>query len=252
MGKSKTVLWGAAVVLMFFLVWELVSTLQWVNPLFIPPFSKIVKNTCSMLLHKSLARDIAVSAGRAAAGTALAVILGVPAGLVLGLPYRALRSVLGSLTDVLSQINPFILFHILILFLGIGEPVKITIIVWAALWPVVFNTASGIEDSDRILFKAGRAFGGGRITFFYKVVLPAAAPRIFSGIRIGAGYSLFMLIAAEMMGGKSGLGWQILNYQVSFQIENIFSIALVIALLGIFFDGLIAGIQKVVLRGGNT
>jgi NitT/TauT family transport system permease protein len=61
-----------------------------------------------------------------------------------------------------------------------------------------------------------------------------------------------MLIAAEMMGGKSGLGWQILNYQVSFQIENIFSVALIIALLGIFFDGVIAGIQKIILRGEST
>ncbi|MDR2782639.1 MAG: ABC transporter permease [Treponema sp.] len=249
MGKKKTFFFSAVILVVFFSFWELVSTLQWVNPLFIPPFSKIVRSTFNMLIHKNLLNDIATSAGRAAAGTVLAVVFGVPAGLVLALPYRALKTVLGSFTDVLSQVNPFILFHILILFLGIGEEVKITIVVWSAVWPIMFNTASGIEDSDRLLFKAGRAFGGGRLVFFRKIVLPAAAPKIFSGIRIGAGYSLFMLIAAEMMGGKSGLGWQILNYQSSFQIESIFSAALVIALLGIVFDGVILGIQKICLRG---
>jgi NitT/TauT family transport system permease protein len=76
------------------------------------------------------------------------------------------------------------------------------------------------------------------------VILHGAAPRIFTGIRLGAGYSLFMLVAAEMMGGRSGLGWLIVNDQVNFQLENIFSTALVIALIGIGIDACMALIQK--------
>jgi NitT/TauT family transport system permease protein len=76
------------------------------------------------------------------------------------------------------------------------------------------------------------------------VILPAASPKICTGIRLAAGYALFMLIAAEMMGGVSGLGWLVAYEQVYFRIENIFSITLVIAALGILVDGFLILIQK--------
>jgi NitT/TauT family transport system permease protein len=244
MGRAPKFLPGIFIILLFFALWEISSRFYLVNPAFVPPFSRVVVNAFRMLTQGRMAGHIGVSLLRAFAGLVIAIALGVPLGFVLASGYGRLRLALGTLTDLLAQVSPFLLFHILILFLGIGEPVKVTILAWACIWPIAFNTAAGVENIDRLIIKAGRGFGSGRRELFCKVILAAASPKIFTGIRISAGYSLFMLIAAEMMGGRSGLGWLVLNYQVNFQLENIFSIALVIAVIGIITDGIMVLIQR--------
>jgi NitT/TauT family transport system permease protein len=244
MRRIRRLLWSSTIILLFFALWEFSSRFYLVNPAFMPPFSRVVVNALRMFAQGKLADHILISLLRAFVGLVIAVVLGIPLGFILSSGYGKLRLALGTLTDVLAQLSPFLLFHILILFLGIGESVKFTIIAWACIWPIAFNTAAGVENIDRLIIKAGRAFGSSKRELFFKVILAAASPRIFTGIRISAGYSLFMLIAAEMMGGRSGLGWLVLNYQVNFQLENIFSIALVIALVGIVVDGIMVGIQR--------
>jgi NitT/TauT family transport system permease protein len=244
MGKKQRFLLAAGIIVLFFALWEISSRLSLVNPTFVPPFSRVAANACAMLVSGNLFGHIGISLFRSLAGTSIAAVLGIPLGFALALGCERFKISLGTLADVLAQVNPFVLYHILILFMGIGEDVKVTIIEWACLWPVVFNTVSGVENIDRLILKAGRGFGGGRFRLFVKIILPAASPKIFAGIRISAGYSLFILIAAELMGGKSGLGWVILNNQANFQLENIFSIALVIAVLGILLDLLLESVQK--------
>jgi len=197
-----------------------------------------------MTASDGLLRHIGLSLFRSCLGLLTASALAVPLGLVLAFAPRRLRVIADSLTNFLSQISPFVLFHVVILFLGIGERAKISVIAWACLWPIVINTVSGVVNVNRVLVKAGRAFGISAMRLFATVILPAAFPAIFAGIRISAGYSLFMLVAAEMMGGSSGLGWLILNNQVNFQIENIFAIALCIALLGTALDAFMQLLQK--------
>jgi NitT/TauT family transport system permease protein len=246
-GTVQKRLAAAAIILLFFALWEASSRLYLVNPAFVPPFSNVARNVWRMAVHKDLLHHVALSLFRASLGTAIAAALGIPLGFLASGGCERFRIALGSLMDVLSQVSPFILFHVLILFMGIGELPKVTIIAWACVWPVLFHTADGVEHIDRLLLKAGRGFGGGRLALFFKVILPAVSPKVFAGIRISAGYSLFLLVAAEMMGGESGLGWLVSNEQRNFQIENIFSIALVIALLGILVDGTMVCIQKLLV-----
>jgi NitT/TauT family transport system permease protein len=249
MGRIQKTFTGILIIALFFALWEIASRLYWVNPAFVPPFTNVVSNIYRMFLHRNMAYHIAMSLYRSAVGVAIGTILGVPLGFLLAAGFEKLRIALGSLADILAQVNPFVLFHVLILFLGVGEAAKITIVVWACIWPVMFNTVAGVENIDRTLLRAGLGFGGSPLDLFFKVILPAAAPKIFTGIRISAGYALFILIAAEMMGGRSGLGWMIGNEQTYFRIENIFSLALVIAVLGILVDGLLQLIQRRLIPG---
>jgi NitT/TauT family transport system permease protein len=149
--------------------------------------------------------------------------------------------------EVSSQINPFILFHVLILFLGIGENIKIIVIAWTCIWPIMFSTISGLQNIDSLIIKSARSFGITRWKLLYKVSLPAAGPMIFTGLRISAGYSFFMLIAAEMMGCTSGLGWFILYSQENYRVPDLFAAAIVIALLGFGLDVLMQYIEKKVI-----
>jgi NitT/TauT family transport system permease protein len=244
MGKRRRFFISALIIAGFFGLWETASRFYLVNPAFVPPFSRVTLNAYHMLREGGLSAHIRASLLRSFFGLGIGILLGIPLGFGLSSAYGKLKEILGTLTDVLAQLSPFLLFHIVILFLGIGEQSKICIIAWACLWPVAFNTAAGVDNIDRLILKAGRAFGSGRRELFFKVIFAASSPRIFTGIRISSGYALFMLVAAEMMGGRSGLGWLVQNYQVNFQLVNIFSIALIIALIGIAVDALMVFIQK--------
>lgn len=125
-----------------------------------------------------------------------------------------------------------------------------TIITWTCIWPIVFSTISGIQNANPYLLKAGRGFGLGRLKLFYKIVLPSTAPAIFVGLRLSAGYSFFMLIAAEMIGSSSGLGWLILNSQENYELLRIFSAAMVIAVLGLAVDISMEFAEKKIIRVG--
>jgi NitT/TauT family transport system permease protein len=231
-------------VFVFLEIWELLSRIGILNPLFIPSFSDVVITIWNMFDSGNLTEHIIISSQRAIAGFLTAAAIGVPLGLILGGWFKNLEKAIEPLMEILSQINPFILFHIILLILGIGEATKVTIIAWTCIWPIMFSTISGIRNVNPILLKTGRAFGLGKLKLFYKVVIPAASPSIFQGLRISAGYSLFMLIAAEMMGCSSGLGWLVLVSQENYEIKKIFAAALVIAFLGLIFDIFIKTLQK--------
>jgi NitT/TauT family transport system permease protein len=242
MNKAVKLAIGTLIIALFFGLWELAGRLGGRQSALLPPFSRALGNIAAMFQTRNLAGHIAVSMGRAVSGLALGVVLGIPLGLLLGAARERLG--LGAFWRLLAQINPFLLYHVLISFLGIGEAAKISILAWGCLWPVTFNTADGVENTDRTLLKAGRAFGGGKLSLFFTVVLPAAAPRICAGARTASGYALLMLTASEILGARSGLGWLILVDQAYFRIVNIFSVVLVTALLGVFMDLCLAFIQK--------
>jgi len=132
-----------------------------------------------------------------------------------------------------------VLFHIIILFLGIGEAAKTFIIGWLCLWPVVFSAMNGVRDADPLLLKAARSLGVGRLRLFVSVVIPSAAPSIIAGLRLSAGYAFIMLIAAEMMGASSGLGWLVIQAQESYHVARIFAGAAVITGLALAVDGIL-------------
>jgi NitT/TauT family transport system permease protein len=228
----------------FILLWEITARSGVVNPMFIPAFSKVVLSIEKLLVSGPLIMHIAISLQRSLGGLAVAVVIGVPLGFIMGGWFRKTEMALAPLFEMAAQANPYILFHVLILFLGIGEAAKLAIIAWVCIWPILLNTASGVRNVDPVLLKAARSFGLQRWSLFYKVVLPATAPSIFTGLRLSAGYSFFLLIAAEMMGSSSGLGWFVLYSQENYNIEWIFSAAVVIALLSISIDTIVKYIEK--------
>jgi NitT/TauT family transport system permease protein len=242
--RSKSFLFKLGIILIFLLFWELVSRTGLVDRIFIPPFSEAFVNIYNLFQDNDLLEHLRVSVFRALSGFILAALAGIPLGLCLGLGPLRLKWAMEPLVEVLVQINPFILFHIIEIIMGIGEPARISVIFITCLWPVVFSTVIGISNVDAQLVKVGRSFNLSKIRLFLQVILPASSPKIFAGLRLSMGYSIFMLVAAEMMGAKSGLGWLITWEQLNFQILNIFSIAIVIALLGLCLDMIMEFIQK--------
>lgn len=230
-------------ILFFFLLWEGVTRLGLVNPIFVPPFSKVLGEVARMIETGDFFDNLYISFIRAVCGFCIALAAGIPLGFILGGWFPKIGGASQSLLEVCSQINPFLLLHIILLFMDVGEASKITIIAWTCIWPIIFSTISGIKNADPDILKLGRSFGLNRLFMFGKVVLPEAMPFLFTGIRLSAGYSFIMLIAAEMMGSNSGLGYYILNSQVNFRITQMYAAVFIIAVMALIIDFLLERLE---------
>jgi NitT/TauT family transport system permease protein len=218
-----------------------------VDSAFIPPFSTVLAAIWELGQTGNLLHHVGLSLFRALAGFLLAVVIALPLGFLLGGWFRCLEAAITPLTDILAQANPFILFHVVLLFLGIGEATKVIIIASACMWPILFSTIAAVRHVDPVLWKTANSFGLSRVALFRKIVLPASAPSIFTSLRLSAGYAFFMLIAAEMMGASSGLGWLVLSYQENYHVVRIFAAATVIAALGLGIDAAMQGVQRLIV-----
>ncbi len=150
--------------------------------------------------------------------------------------------------QLFRQTSAFALFPVFILFLGIGELSKVAIIFWASFWPVLLSTVSGVKQVDRLLVNSALSMGASRRFVFFKVVLPASLPSIFTGVRLAGAYSITALVAAEMIGAHSGLGFLTLNSQETFQIPTMYAGILLLAVLGLLLNYLLALLERRLLR----
>jgi NitT/TauT family transport system permease protein len=218
-----------------------------VNTMLLPPFSEVVLSIEGLLVKGNLLTHIYLSLGRALSGFFIAVLTAIPAGIVMGGLSRRFQLAMEPLVEFLSQLNPFVLYHLILIFMGIGEATKTTIIAWACIWPLLFSTISGVGNIDPLYIKSANTFKLSRWQMAIKILLPGAMPQIMYGIRLSASYSLFMLIAAEMMGAESGLGFLIVLSQRYYQIKNVYATVVIIALLGVLIDAAINLVERKML-----
>ncbi|MCW2277697.1 ABC transporter permease [Heliophilum fasciatum] len=216
----------------FFVIWEMAPRIGLADPQFIPPVSQVIADMWKIGSSGELFIHIVTSLRRTLLGLFLAIVLAIPTGFILGGIFPRLTQYLRPLLRLFGQINAFSLFPIFILFFGIGEVAKVSIIFWSTIWPVLFTTIAGVQQVDPLYIKSARSVGANPVTIFFKVILPGAAPSIFTGIRLGSTTAFLMLIAAEMIGASAGLGWLIHNSQINNLIPRLFVATITIALLG--------------------
>lgn len=242
--KITSVLAGNLSIMVFFLIWELACRLEWIPRTFISPPSEVLSTLWDLLITGVLFKHIRVSFVRSFSGFLLAAVIAVPLGFLLGGWFRLFERILTPVLRLFSEINPFTLFPVFILVFGIGEISKIAMLFWVCLWPILLNTITGIKNVDNLLVKSARTMGVAGHTLFFKVILPAASPNIFHGLRTSCGVAFFMLIAAEMIGASSGLGWLVFNAQNNYQISKLFATTVTISALGLTLNYLFGEVEE--------
>lgn len=234
--RVKSFMLGNLSVFLFFLAWEALPRYGVLDETIIPSFSSVVQKLYVLAVQGELLNHIAISLQRAGIGFFLAALIGIPAGFLLAGKFPTLEKMLLPLLRLLEKINPFALFPVFILLLGIGEVSKISLIFWVCQFPIIFNTIMGQKAIDPLLIKTGRSMGASNIALFFKVILPAAVPSIFNGLKFGAQLAFIMVISAEMLGSSSGMGWMARNAQETYKITQLFGATMCIAILGLIIN----------------
>ncbi len=244
--KTLLKLYPIAVVL---IVWEAAARAGLVDPLFLPSFSASMKALAANTAL--LATDAAYSLGRAFAG----LVLGASVGLIIGMAmarYRAAESFLDPLVAALFPTPKLALFPLLMVWLGLGEASKVALIAVSAFFPVAINTYAGMRGVDRFLIWNARTKGAGALQLLTRVMLPAAMPFIFTGLRVATGYAFLLTVAAEMLSANNGLGFRIIYSQRTFEAETMYAGIVLVAALGFAVDRIVGWLGRHLIAWQDT
>lgn len=196
-----------------------------------PPLSEILTTFRETWLFDRFGSDAVPSLWRFGLGFAIAITVGIGAGVVLGL-VPLLREALDPVIDFLRALPPPALLPILIIVLGVGSSMRVFIIAFGALWPVLINTIDGVRGVDPTMVEMSRVYGLGRRQRVRRVILPAASPQIFVGVRISLAIALILMVISEMVASTNGLGYFVLQAQQTFAIREMWAGIIMLGLIG--------------------
>ena len=241
--RSVAVLRGTAGIATLALLWEYLPRAGVVDAYFIPPLHVVLQAWWHLATSGLLWTDIKASLVRSGAGFGLAVVIGVPLGATIAWS-RPVREFLQPVLEVFRNTAALALLPAFTLVLGIGETSKIAIVTYACFFPILLNTISAVAGVDAQLLRTARVLGLSPVATFRKVVLPAALPTIFTGIRIAGSVAILVLIAAEMVGANSGIGYLINYAEFNFLIPKMYAAILTASALGLVVNYGLVGIEK--------
>lgn len=222
---------GFGVLLGIAVVWEIAGRFGFIHKLFFPPATKILTSFVTMVVSGEVLRHVGVSMWRAGLGYVLAAVIAITLGVLMGY-WRAAYESFEIVVELLRAVPPPAIIPVAIVFLGIGDQMKIFIILFSCAFPILVNTIDGVRGVDPVLIRTAQTFGLGQARLIWRVVIPAASPFIMTGLRIALAIALILVVISEMVGATSGIGYFILDAQRSFRIPQMYAGMLVLALLG--------------------
>ncbi|MGW0911182.1 ABC transporter permease [Streptomyces sp. NPDC002784] len=211
-----------------------------------PPLRTILETFPDVWTADRLRDDVLPSVLRLAAGYALAAVAGVALGTVIG-SYRRVRAVCEPVLEFLRAVPPPVLVPVIMLFAGIGDTMKITVIASGCVWPILLNTVEGVRAVDPVMAETARSYGVTGAARLRHVVLRSASPQIFAGLRQALSLGIILMVISEMFAASNGLGFTIVQFQRSFAIPDMWTGILVLGLLGFLLSVVFQLVERRVL-----
>lgn len=236
-----------AAVALVLVIWQLSSTLEWVNPTLLPPVTEVATTALELIAkgyrQTPLWQHWLISTARASAAFVAAIVVGVPLGLAMGRnPY--VNAALNPFVQFLRPLPKIALVPLVILWLGIGEGGKFFLIFIATVLSIIVSAAAAVQGVSEARIRAAQTLGASRRKQFTHVILPNALPEIMTGIRLSVGVGWTSLIAAEMVAADSGLGWMVINAGTYLRTDVVMLGILMLGLTGVLFDVVIVTLQR--------
>lgn len=225
------------------ILWEFLSRTQIIDPRFFPPPTLIIGTFLELGASGELFSHLQISLFRIIGGFLLGTIPAIILGLLMGM-YLPIRAFFSPLIMALMPIPTLALMPIILIIFGIGEVSKVVTIAGSVFFPVVINTAAGVANIDRIYLDVARNYGARSKDFFFKIALPGSLPVMLEGIQMGQAIALLTIVAAEMMGATSGIGYLIWTSYKAFLLKPMYVGLVLISFFGYFFSVLLRWLQK--------
>lgn len=231
-------------------IWFLVTGLGWVKPLFLPSpyavYDKFILAMTDGVANSTLIEHTLASLGRVLGAFAIACVTAVPIGIMMGMS-RFCRGVLDPIIEFYRPLPPLAYLPLIIIWLGIGEFPKVFLIFLAIFAPLAIAARSGVRSVSTEQVHAAYAMGASRTQVITQVIMKAALPEIFTGMRIGIGVGWTTLVAAEMVAAHRGLGFMVLNAAQFLASDTVIMGIIVIGVFAFAFDLLIRHLEKVLI-----
>ncbi len=230
---------------LLFLAWHLAVEFKVYPTILLPPPAKVAMVFVED--WETVLSNAGASIARVVTGISCSFLFAVPLGLMIG-RYRLLDMMTDWSIQIFRSIPAISLIPLAILFLGIGDKPAIALIFLAGTWPLLINTIFGVRNIERTLIKVARAARASEFLVMKDIILPASMPAIFTGLRLAVGGGWLTVVTAEMIAVKSGLGYMILNAQLTFRSDLIIAGIIVIGAIGLLADQLVRRVRAHVCR----
>lgn len=243
----RTRLAGVVFIVALLGAWELLVRVGVIDTVSVPAFSIVVQRFVDLVLDGTLVREFVATFWRMFTGYTIAAVIGVGFGLAIG-SSRIAYNIFEPITEVLRPLPSPAYIPIVILFFGIGHTMKIAVIIFACIWPIMLNTYSGVRDVPKTQRDTARTFQAGSFATMRKVIVPAASPAIFTGLRISLAIALIVSIIAEMVSSTDGLGYFILFAQRSFRVADMYAGIIMLGAAGYALNYAFVAVEGRLLR----
>jgi NitT/TauT family transport system permease protein len=220
------------------LVWEAAARSGAFSPLIVPSIARIGRELWWLIVRPESLADAWFSLQRAIVGFALAAVVGVALGVLMGRSSIAAAS-LGPIFSGTYPIPKIALFPVFIYLFGIGSLSKVVLIFLECLYPIVVTTHAGSRAVNRVLIWSAANMGASRVRILWRVVVPAAAPFIFAGFRVALPIAMIVVIITEMISSADGLGYLAMYSLASLKTDRMLAVVVMIALIGVALDWLV-------------
>ena len=228
---------GAVTLLFLLVLLESLVRAGFVNAVIVPPPTVVASKLVSIVSGRAFMEPLLQTLRLLFIAYAIGCLLGVSLGLLMG-RFPWIQGLLEPLVEFLRPLPKPALLPPLILFLGLGDAMKLTVISLGVFFPVLINTVQGVRGTEPVLLDAARTFGHGRVSQMFKVTLPSALPLVFAGMRVSLGLALVLVVIAEMLAGTGGVGFLIIDMQRSFRIPDMYAWIVILAVLGYLLNSL--------------
>lgn len=213
----------------------------------VAPLGEIFSTFRETWLFEHVGSDVLPSLWRMGAGYAIAVLVGVAGGFLLG-SSALLDAIATPVVSFLRAIPAAALLPPAIVLLGIGNTTKIAVIAFVCCWPVMLNTSDGVRELDATLLATARVYGLRGAERFRLVILPAVSPRIFAGMRTSLSIAVLLLVTSEMVASTNGIGYFVFQAQQQFAVEDMWAGVLLLGLVGFGLNIAFGAVERKVLR----
>jgi sulfonate transport system permease protein len=239
---------GTATLVVLLLLWELADRLGWVDFDFIPAPSEMIGGAIELLSDGELQTAIGHTTSVALLGWVIAVAIGLAIGTIMGLSPVVWRWTAASV-EVLRSFPSITFVSLAVLLFGFSVAMELVVVIYAATWPVLVNTLEGVRTVNPKLTDVARTFQLGPVRRITAIVLPAAASKIFVGLRLGLNLALILAVAAEVVGNPAGLGYGLVVEQQALRPDRMFVYFISVGLLGIVLNAVLQLLISVAFRG---